>query len=153
MVKQLFSTVFTAAAGASGKEAAFGGVIAAAGTTLAAALGGWDIAIKLLVFAMGFDYATGVLAAIRDKRIDSDIMLWGGIRKIVVGGVIAFGVLLDQFFGNDAPVLRTIAVYFYLGREGLSIVENLGKLNILVPDGIKDKLQQLKGKEDGRGDV
>ncbi|REK69352.1 phage holin family protein [Paenibacillus paeoniae] len=153
MIKQLLSTAITAAAGASGKEAAFGGVIAAVGTTIAAALGGWDVALKILLFAMVFDYVTGVLAAVRDKRLDSDIMLWGGIRKLVVGGVIAFAVLLDQFFGNDAPVIRTIAFYFYLGREGLSIVENLGKLNILVPPGIKDKLQQLKGKEDVRNDV
>lgn len=153
MVKQLLSTVVTAAAGASGKEAAFGGVIAAAGTTIAAALGGWDIALKILIFAMVFDYITGLLAAVKEKRVDSDVMLWGGIRKLVVGGVIAFAVLLDQFFGNDAPVLRTIAFYFYLGREGLSIVENLGKLNILVPDGVKDKLQQLKGKEGERNDV
>lgn len=145
MIKQLLSTAIKAAAGASGKEAAFGGVFAAVGTTIAAALGGWDIALKILVFAMIFDYITGVLAAVKDKRLDSDIMLWGGIRKLVVGGVIAFAVLLDQFFGNDAPVLRTIAFYFYIGREGLSIVENLGKLNVLVPAGVKDKLQQLKG--------
>ncbi|RJE88637.1 holin [Paenibacillus sp. 1011MAR3C5] len=153
MVKQLLSTIITAVAGASGKEAAFGGAIAASGTTIAAALGGWDIALKILIFAMVFDYITGLLAAIKEKRVDSDVMLWGGIRKLVVGGVIAFAVLLDQFFGNDAPVLRTIAFYFYLGREGLSIVENLGKLNILVPDGVKDKLQQLKGKESERSDV
>ena len=145
MYKQMISTVITAAAGATGKEAAAGGTIAAIGTGLAAALGGWDIALQILLYCMALDYATGFLAALKEKRVDSDVMFWGGVRKFVVLSVIALAVMLDRYFGNPAPVLETIAFYFYLGREGLSIVENLGKLNILVPDNLKDKLQQLKG--------
>lgn len=150
MIKQFVTTVITAAAGASGKEAAFGGVIAAVGTTVAAALGGWDIGLQILIYCMIFDYVTGLLAAVKEKRVDSDAMWWGGVRKVVVLGVIALCVMLDQYFGNESPVLRTIAFYFYLGREGLSIIENLGKLNILVPDGIKERLQQLKGKDEAK---
>lgn len=147
MIKQFFTTIITAAAGASGKEAAFGGIIAAVGTGFAAALGGWDIALQFLLYCMFFDWVTGFLAAWKQKRIDSDVMLWGGIRKFVVLGVIALCVMMDEYLGNQNPLLETIAFYFYLGREGLSIVENLGKLNILVPDGVKARLQQLKGTE------
>lgn len=145
MIKQLVTTVITAAAGASGKETVFGGGIAVLGV-IAAALGGWDIELQILLYCMVFDYITGVLAAWKLKKVDSDVMLWGGVRKLVVLGVIALCVLLDQYFGNNIPVpLEAAAFYFYLGREGLSIVENLGKLNILVPEGVKEHLQQLKG--------
>jgi toxin secretion/phage lysis holin len=150
LIKQFFTTIITAAAGTSGKEAAFGGIIAAVGTGLAAALGGWDIALQILLYCMLFDYVTGFLAAWKTKTIDSDVMLWGGIRKFVVLGIIALCVMMDEYFGNQSPVLETIAFYFYLGREVLSMVENLGKLNILVPDGIKDRLQQLKGVENDK---
>lgn len=145
MIKHLVSTVSTAALGASGKETALGGAIAAIGTALAAVLGGWDISLQILLYAMVLDYATGFLAAAKEKRIDSDVMLWGGVRKVVVLGVIGLCVKLDTLLGYETPILRTAAFYFYLGREGLSIVENLGKLNVLVPDAVKERLQQLKG--------
>lgn len=151
MIKELAGHILTAAAGATGKEAAAGGVIATIATIIAAALGGWDIALQILLYCMALDYVTGFLAAWKAKKIDSDIMLWGGVRKLVVLAVIALAVMLDRYFGNEAPVLETIAFYFYLGREGLSIIENLGKLDILVPEGIKDKLQQLKGQGEKNG--
>ena len=145
MIKNLLSTIMTAAIGSSEKEAAIGGFFAAIGTTLATALGGWDIALKILLYAMLFDYATGLLAAVKGHVLNSDVMYWGGVRKAVVLGVVGLCVMLDQLFGYDDPVIRTGAVIFYLAREGLSIVENLGKLNVLVPDIVKERLQQLKG--------
>ncbi|WP_336774217.1 phage holin family protein [Paenibacillus sp. MMO-58] len=148
MIKQLLLNISTAAVGSGPKESLLGGIFAIVVTTITAALGGWDVALQALLFAMAFDYVTGLLAAIKDKRVDSDAMLWGGVRKIVVLGVIALTVKFDVLFGYQEPVLRTIAFYFYLGREGLSIVENLGKLNILVPQAIKDRLNQLKGDGD-----
>jgi len=148
MLDKIGNLLLTAAIGANDKETLAGGVIAVIGTTIAASLGGWDTALKLLVWAMIIDYATGVLGALKGKKkLDSDVMFWGGIRKAVVLVVVALAVMLDQFMGNDSPVFRTIAMYFYIGREGLSIVENLGKLNVPVPGVIKDKLQQLS--EDG----
>lgn len=148
MPKQILSTISTAAVGTTWKETALGGVVAAFGTAIAALLGGWDITLQILLYAMAFDYVTGFLAAAKEKRIDSDIMLWGGVRKVVVLGVIGLCVQLDALFGYETPVLRAASFYFYIGREGLSIIENLGKLNVLVPDVVKDRLQQLKGNKD-----
>ncbi len=150
MIKQISHTLLTAAIGANGKEAAAGGIVATIGTSIAAYLGGWDIALKLLVFCMIADYVTGVLGAIKQRKVDSEVMFWGGIRKGVVLGVVVLAVLLDEFMGNASPLFRTIALYFYIGREGLSIIENLGMLNVFVPDAIKGKLQQLNGGYDRR---
>lgn len=147
-IKTLTSQALTAVVGVNGKEAAVGGIFAAVGTMAIAALGGWGITLKLLLFCMLFDYATGVLAAWKNGKMNSDVMFWGGIRKAIVLGVIALAGFLDQMFiesgllGN--PIIQTASYYFYLSREGLSLIENLGKLNVLVPDAIKDKLAQLK---------
>lgn len=149
MLKQMGHTLLTAAIGADGKEAAVGGVIAAIGTSIAAALGGWDIALQLLIYAMAIDYVTGLLGAIKQRKVNSEVMFWGGVRKGVVLLIVALSIMLDQFVGNESPVFRTLALYFYIGREGLSIIENLGVLNVIVPGIIKERLQQLSG-EKGR---
>ncbi|MBP1992557.1 phage holin family protein [Paenibacillus eucommiae] len=147
-IKMVGFNLVSAAAGASGKEAAAGGIAAAIGTFATVYLGGWDAPLKILAYLMILDYATGVLGAIKTKNVNSEVMFWGGIRKGVVLLVIFMAVLLDEFAGGNAPVFRTLAIYFYAGREGLSVVENLGPLGVNLPPGIVKFLEQLKGKGD-----
>lgn len=146
--KFMTTNIITAATGATGKEAAFGGVVATVGTFIAAAMGGWDIAIQLLIYLMIADYVSGVLGAIKSKKVNSDIMFWGGIRKGIVLLVVFLAVQLDQFVGGDSPIFRTLAIYFYAGREGLSLIENFGILGVPWPPAIQNMLEQLKQKGD-----
>jgi phage-related holin len=39
---------------------------------------------------------------------------------------------------------RTLVCYFFIGNEGWSILENIGKTGLPIPDKLKDKLAQLK---------
>lgn len=149
--KEIGLTLLTAATGANSREASLGGFVATVGTSLTAALGGWDMALKLLIFLMLADYATGILGAIRTGTLNSEVMFWGGVRKGVVLGVIMLAVVADQFIGSDAPVFRTLAIYFYAGREGLSVVENLGPLGVPLPEGFVKFLEQLQDKGSGKG--
>ncbi|MDR6883806.1 phage holin family protein [Bacillus sp. 3255] len=149
-IKFILSNISSAAFGATGKESAFGGIIATAGTFIAAAMGGWDIAIQLLVYLMIADYVSGVLGGIKGKKVNSDIMFWGGVRKGIVLLVVFLAVQLDQFIGGDAPIFRTLAIYFYAGREGLSLIENFGTLGVPWPPAIQNMLEQLKQKGDGQ---
>lgn len=45
--------------------------------------------------------------------------------------------------------LRTAAIYFYGGREGLSVIENLGTIGVPLPGKVRESLEQLteKGKD------
>lgn len=130
------------------RENIFGTVVAVVGTIASTYLGGWDIALKVLVFCMVADYVTGLLGAIRSKTVNSEIMFWGGVRKAVIFVVVGLAVMLDQLVGNDTPLFRTLALYFYIGREGLSIVENLGQLNVPLPAFVTKALEQLNEKGD-----
>lgn len=143
-VKELTVNILSAAVG-TGKEAALAGVFATAGVMLSEWLGGWDKSLELLLTLILIDYVTGVLGAIKHKKLNSDIMYWGGVRKSVVLLVIGLAVLLDDLIGSGTPVFRTAAVYFYAGREGLSVVENLGLLGVPLPPKIKEMLTQLQG--------
>jgi toxin secretion/phage lysis holin len=130
----------------NGKEFTFNTLVAAAGTIVSAWLGGWDKALNVLVVLMAIDYITGFLGAVKLKQVNSEVMYWGGIRKAVILAVVALAVLLDQMMGNPEPILRTLAIYFYAAREGVSVTENFGVLGVPLPPGIKNVLEQLQDK-------
>lgn len=130
------------------KEFSFGASIAAAGTAVSIFLGGWDIALKVLVYCLIADYVTGVLGAWKTKTINSEVMFWGGVRKAIVLVVIGLAVMLDQLIGNQAPIFRTMAMYFFIGREGLSILENIGIIGVKLPGFLRTALEQLQQKGD-----
>lgn len=126
--------------------------MAVVGSAVSAFLGGWDITLKLLVYAMIADYATGLLGAIKHKKVDSEVMFWGGVRKSVILLVVGLAVMLDQLMGNDSPVFRTLALYFYIGREGISILENFGHIGVAYPAFFKQIMEQLneRGNQNGK---
>lgn len=128
------------------KEFWFNSLVAAFGTIASAWFGGWDIALNVLVYLMIFDYITGFLGAIKQKKVNSEVMFWGGIRKCVILSVVALAVLFDVWFGNSNPIFRTLAIYYYSGREGVSVTENLGILGVWLPPKLKTVLEQLQGK-------
>lgn len=125
------------------KEFEWGVVGAAAGTIVSVWLGGWDVALQALVVFMVVDYLTGVLAAVKQRRLNSEVMFWGGLRKGIILLVVAMAVILDRLVGNEDPIFRTLAIYFYVAREGLSILENLGLLGVQLPDFLRRVLEQL----------
>ncbi|KAF6562062.1 phage holin family protein [Paenibacillus sp. EKM202P] len=141
------STVWTAIVGTSEKEAAAGGVTALTGL-IVTFLGGWDKPLQVLLTMMILDYIFGVAAAIKNKKMDSDVMFWGGIRKATVLMVVGLSAQIDDWLQPDAPIFRIAAIYFYAGREGLSLAENLGALGIPLPFKLKSFLRQLKDKGD-----
>jgi toxin secretion/phage lysis holin len=128
------------------KEFGFNTAIATVGTVVSAWLGGWDIALNVLVVLMILDYVTGLLGAVRERRVNSEIMFWGGIRKGIILAVVALAVMFDQMLGNPEPILRTLAIYFYAAREGISVTENLGIIGVPLPPVITRVLEQLQSK-------
>ncbi|ALS25479.1 phage holin family protein [Paenibacillus cisolokensis] len=142
---QIKDFIAATAIGATGKEAAFGVVTALAGV-VASALGGWDIALQVLIALIACDYITGILGAVRQKKVNSEVMFWGGVRKAVILSVIALATLLDKMAGGENPIFRTLALYYYAGREGLSVVENLGVIGVPLPPGLVSWLEQLRQK-------
>jgi toxin secretion/phage lysis holin len=128
------------------KEFSFNALVAGIGAAVSAWLGGWDIALTLLVALMVLDYITGFLGAVKQERVNSNTMFWGGIRKGLILAVVVVAVLLDELVGNPEPILRTLVIYFYVAREGLSVTENLGKLGVPLPPMIVRVLEQLQTK-------
>jgi toxin secretion/phage lysis holin len=144
-IRHIATTVFTAAVGSGSREIAVGGVASITGLLAMAAgwLGGYDKPLELLIVLMFADYASGVAGAIKTKTVSSDIMFWGGIRKVTVLFVVGLAALVDDWVQPGAPIFRMAAILFYAGREGLSVVENFGVIGVPLPDKLKDYLIQL----------
>jgi toxin secretion/phage lysis holin len=99
--------------------------------------------MNFLVWAMVIDYVTGVAAAWKLKSINSDVMLVGGFRKVMVLLLVALCYQLDQWLGNGEPLFRTACIWFYAIREALSVLENYGKMGLPTPQILKDRLEQI----------
>lgn len=128
--------------------------LAVAGSALANALGGWDAALKVLVALMVADYITGVLVAALWQRsnksetgaLDSKAGFKGICKKGMILLLVWLGVLLDQAMG--AAYIRTAVVLFFIGNEGLSLLENLGLMGVPFPAALENMLEALRKKGD-----
>lgn len=125
---------------------ALSGVLAVVGTLVNGWLGGFDQMVQALIAFMAVDFVLGILAAAKGKKVDSRVMFWGGVNKLLVLVFVGVGVILDGLVGTPEPYIRTAVIWFYVGREGLSIVENYGKMGMPLPPFIGTVLEQLKGK-------
>lgn len=122
--------------------------IALLGTSLTWLLGAWDTAIIVLVAFMAIDYITGVIKGIYTDKLSSNVGLKGIARKFLIVVVLIVAVLLDRLLNTGTWVFRTLACYFYIANEGISILENAVVMGLPVPVQLKNALIQLQKKED-----
>ena len=104
-------------------------------------LGGWDALLKALIIVMCLDYITGLLKAIYEKKLSSEIGLKGIIKKIMYLILIALTVEAEEIMGTE--IVRSCVICFFFANEGISICEN-ASIFIPVPQKIKDVLLQLR---------
>jgi len=116
------------------------------GTVLNAVLGGFDKMLYALMAFMLLDFMLGFMAACKSRTVDSRVMFWGGINKLLVLSLVAVGVSLDWLFGHNDPLIRTAVIWFYIGREFLSMTENYGKMGFSLPPFLSEVLEQIENK-------
>jgi toxin secretion/phage lysis holin len=117
--------------------------ISVAGTVIAKWLGGWDMATQVLVMFMTMDYLTGISRAFKDKVLSSAVGIDGILKKIMILFVVAVAVGIDNITGAQG-VVRLATIWFYIGMEGISILENAARIGVPIPEKIKDALLQIK---------
>lgn len=124
--------------------------VGAAAGAVVGLLGGWDAGLNVLAVCMALDYVTGVLAAVKGKRLSSNVGFWGLLRKGVIFLVVMLAAQLDAAMGQEA-VCRTAAILFYIANEAVSMTENAAELGVPVPRKLLDVLEQLR--QDDAGDT
>ena len=108
---------------------------AAVGGWLGYFLGGCDGLLYALLTFVVIDYITGVMYAIADKNLSSEVGFKGICRKVLIFLLVGIAnVLAVQVIGTGS-VLRS--------NEGVSLLENAAHLGLPVPEKIKTVLEQL----------
>lgn len=103
--------------------------------------------LHLLLLLMGLDIVTGVFKAWKNQNLWSRKSLFGYARKILVLVVIILANVVDQVLGLQGAVTYA-TVLFYIANEGLSILENLAQLGVVVPDKLAEKLNTIDNSGD-----
>lgn len=118
-------------------------LLAAIGGWLGWFLGGADGFLYALIVFVAIDYITGVMCAIVDHKLSSEVGFKGICKKVLIFMMVGIGNIIDVQVLGQAGVLRTAVIFFYLSNEGVSMLENAGHLGLPIPAKLKEVLEQL----------
>lgn len=115
--------------------------------------------LKVLVICVFLDTIFGVLRAIKQRKINSNIGIDGLIRKFGMVVSVIFFILIDiimqinlvsfvpeevlKFFGIESVGVSTIFLYLFILYESLSILKNMIKCKLPIPKKLQEYLEKL----------
>lgn len=122
-------------------------VIAAIGGYMGFFLGGLDGFLYALIAFVVIDYLTGIMVAVLEKRLSSEVGFRGIFKKVLIFSLVAVAHIVDSQLIQTGSAIRTAVIFFYLSNEGISILENTAKIGLPVPEKLKTVLEQLNKEE------
>lgn len=115
-------------------------------------LGSYDgLLYALLVFVI-VDYITGVMCAISDHSLSSEVGFKGICQKVLIFILVGVANIMDVQVIGTGSVLRTAIIFFYISNEGVSLLENAGHLGLPIPEKLKSVLEQLHDRAEEKED-
>ena len=118
-------------------------VFAGIGGWLGWFLGGCDGLLYALLAFVVIDYITGIMCAVVDKKLSSEVGFKGIFKKVLIFSLVCIGHILDTRVIGSGSVMRTAVIFFYLSNEGVSLLENAAYLGLPIPQKLKSVLEQL----------
>lgn len=101
-----------------------------------------------LIAFMALDYITGVIVAIIEKRLSSEVGFRGLAKKFLILVFVAVGHIADTYILGGTPVAMSAVMLFYIANEGISIIENAAALGLPVPKKLTSIMEQIKNKSE-----
>ncbi|WP_404491021.1 holin family protein [Bacillus sp. RC240] len=118
-------------------------------------LGGWDTSLKMLVLFAVIDYVSGIIAAGFNGELKSKVGFRGIAKKVMLFLLVGAAAQLDSALGSNSAI-REATIFFFIGNELLSLLENAGRMGIPLPSALTNAVEILGGKqkqEERKGDV
>ncbi len=109
--------------------------------------GDMDGLMKALVGLIILDYISGVMAAVVEKKLSSEVGAKGIAKKIFMLLIVAVANIVDINVIGEGHVLKSVTMVFYIANECISLLENAGRLGVPAPKKLLDVLEQLKNKD------
>lgn len=105
----------------------------------------------LIAFVV-IDYLTGIMCAIVDKSLSSNVGFRGIFRKVLIFIMVGIAHVIDSQIIGSGDALRTAVIFFYISNEGVSLLENAGHMGLPIPEKLKEVLAQLHDRTDAGED-
>lgn len=96
-----------------------------------------------LVFFMVVDYVTGIIKAYYNHELSSEVGFKGIFKKIVILCLVSISHMIDKYVIGTNAVVMSATTMFYIGNEGISILENAAELGIPLPPALIKALKQI----------
>lgn len=112
-------------------------------------LGGFDGFLYALLAFVIIDYLTGVVVAVLEKKLSSEVGFRGIMKKVFIFCLVAVGHIVDTQLIRGGSTIRTAVSFFYLSNEGISILENVAMIGLPIPEKLKAVLEQLRDEKKG----
>ena len=112
---------------------------------------GYNIDVEALLMAMCLDYVSGIIAAYvnPEMTLNSQKGFKGICKKITILILVSLAHFID--LATSQNFIHIVVTWFFLGNEGLSIVENAAKIGVPIPAKLKKSLEQLSNEKYKRG--
>jgi len=120
-------------------------LFAVVATTLSNMYGGWNASLSVLLWLVIGDYVTGLIAsAIDGSGLSSKVGYKGIAKKVMIFFLVLLAHKLDVAIG--VRVMMSTVIYFYVTNELISLIENMGRMGMPVPQQLVNIIYVLKGK-------
>ena len=126
-------------------------ILTAIGGWIGFFVGGADGMVYALIAFVIIDYLTGVLCAVADKKLSSEVGFKGICKKVLIFVMVGVGNIIDVHVLGEQGILRTAIIFFYISNEGLSLLENAAHLGLPIPKKLKAVLEQLHDRAEKEG--
>lgn len=127
------------------------GAAAVIGGVMAYLWGAWDALIIALVVVVVMDYITGVINAALRRELSSAVGFKGLCKKVMIFVIVAVGVIVDRAIPSTNGAVRTAVIVFYIANEGISILENAGRIGVPLPRVLKKWLAKMQDEAESAG--
>jgi toxin secretion/phage lysis holin len=114
-------------------------------------LGGYDGLVLALVAFVAIDYITGLMVAVIEKKLSSEIGFRGIFKKVLIFSLVGIGHIIDYYLIEKGSAVRTAVIFFYLSNEGLSIIENASKVGLPIPEKLRVVFTELRREDRKNG--
>ncbi len=118
------------------------------------------IPIVVLVFVMITDYISGMISAKKSGELSSRLGIMGIAKKVGYLALVAVGMVVDYLIssalvhvGIEIQInycFALIITIWLIVNELISILENLGELDVPIPDFLRKSIHKIKDSVDSK---
>ena len=125
-------------------------------------LGIVSIPIIMLIFAMIIDYITGMLAASYNSELSSKKGIKGIVKKVGYLALVLASMIIDWLISQGLQQINinlhysvffaVLVTVWLIINELISVLENLSRMGVPIPNFLKKIIDRLKNTVDEKGD-